>query len=146
VSVEGDAAGDRERLFSRRFRARAGELKELRRAVEGALRESGLAGEALHDVVLALDEACQNVIRHAYGGEDRGDIVIDIQREGEGLLFLVRDFAPRIDPSRVRPRRLDDVRPGGLGTHFIRETMDEVVYQPLSEGDGNLLRMHKKIE
>ena len=97
-------------------------------------------------IVLAVDEACQNVIRHAYCGDAGGDIVLEIERRGDILIFSLRDFAPPIDPTRVKPRDLDDVRPGGLGTHFIRDVMDEADFTSPPSGDGNLLRMVKRIE
>jgi sigma-B regulation protein RsbU (phosphoserine phosphatase) len=61
------------------------------------------------------------------------------------LVIQVRDFAPEIDAITVAPRKLDETRPGGLGTHFIREIMDEVAYLRPSEGIGNLLKMTKEI-
>ena len=50
-----------------------------------------------------------------------------------------------IDIEKVKPRDLSDVRPGGLGTHFIREVMDEVVFLVSPEGCGNLLKLVKRI-
>ncbi len=51
-----------------------------------------------------------------------------------------------IDPKTVRPRDLDDVRPGGLGTHFIAEVMDDAKFERPPSGNGNLLIMVKRIE
>jgi sigma-B regulation protein RsbU (phosphoserine phosphatase) len=56
------------------------------------------------------------------------------------------DHAPAIDPSRVKPRNLDDIRPGGLGTYFIRRVMDEVEFLRPASGSGNLLRMVRRID
>jgi len=61
------------------------------------------------------------------------------------LVFLLRDFAESIDVSSVKPRDLDDIKPGGLGTHFMREVMDEVQFMPPPADGGNLLRMVKKL-
>ena len=47
--------------------------------------------------------------------------------------------------AKVKPRDLNDIRPGGLGTHFMRETMDEVEFLISPDGGGNLLRMTKQI-
>ncbi|MGA8259306.1 MAG: ATP-binding protein, partial [Arenicellales bacterium] len=60
--------------------------------------------------------------------------------------LLLRDFAEPIDTSQVKPRPLDTIRPGGLGTHFMREVMDEVEFLPPPFGGGNLLRMVKRID
>ena len=94
--------------------------------------------------VLIIDEACQNIIRHGYGGDSDQWIEIEIALEEFGLVIILRDYADPVDEPRVQPRDLDDVRPGGLGVHFMREIMDEIGYLP-SEGDyGNILRMVKK--
>ena len=64
----------------------------------------------------------------------------------DALYFSLVDSAPRVDPARVRPRDLDDVRPGGLGTHFIQTVMDEAEFLEPPSGVGNLLRMVRRID
>jgi len=132
-------------LLRRRFPARAGELRAVREAVRREALAQGCAPDCADDVVMAVDEACQNIIRHAYAGRSDGEIVLEIERSGEELLVSLRDFAPPVDPSRVRPRDLDDLRPGGLGTHLIRELMDGADFAPVPPGGGNLFRMSKRI-
>jgi sigma-B regulation protein RsbU (phosphoserine phosphatase) len=61
------------------------------------------------------------------------------------LIVNVLDNAAPIDVSRCEPRDLDDVRPGGLGMHFMREIMDQVEFLQPPAGFGNLLRMKKTI-
>ncbi|MEK7821122.1 MAG: ATP-binding protein, partial [Pseudomonadota bacterium] len=121
----------------------------IRAAVGEAVRAVGGTEELARDVTIAVDEACQNVIRHAYKGDPKGEMVIEIGREGAKLIILLKDFAPTIDPSTVRPRDLDDIRPGGLGTHLIREIMDEVAFLDpppgIGPGIGNVLRLAKNI-
>jgi sigma-B regulation protein RsbU (phosphoserine phosphatase) len=135
-----------ERLLELRFPARASELKRARRAVKQTLLDLGISAGGALDLVLALDEACQNVIRHAYGPEREGDIELAIERKGNELVFLVTDWAPRIDPSRVKPRDLEDIRPGGLGTFLIQEVMDSADFVEPPPGCGNLLRMVKRVD
>jgi sigma-B regulation protein RsbU (phosphoserine phosphatase) len=124
---------------------RAQSLIMVRRAVEAAASTCGFPKEQTQDIVLAVDEACQNVVRHAYGGRGGGDMVVDLRREKGEFQILIRDFAPAVDVERIKPRNLDDVRPGGLGVHFIREVMDHVDYLPPPDGQGNLLRLKKTI-
>jgi sigma-B regulation protein RsbU (phosphoserine phosphatase) len=135
-----------ERLLELRFPARANELKRARRAVRQTLLGCGIGEAGVLDLVLALDEACQNVIRHAYGPEREGDIELAIERKGGELVFLLTDWAPRTDPTRVRPRDLEDVRPGGLGTFLIQEVMDSADFVEPPPGCGNLLRMVKRVD
>jgi len=134
-----------EPVFELRFPAEAGELKGVRQAVKTQATGAGCTDTAALDIVMAVDEACQNIIRHAYGRNRSGDIVLRVEREGEHLVFSLFDFAPRIDPSRVKPRDLDDVRPGGLGTFLIQEVMDSAEFLDPPRGCGNLLRMVKRI-
>ena len=132
-------------LLRHRFPARAGELQSVREAVRREALAQGCAPDCAADVVIAVDEACQNIIRHAYAGCSDGEIVLEIERAGDELVVSLRDFAAPVDPSRVRPRDLDDVRPGGLGTHLIREVMDGAGFAPAPPGGGNLFRMRKRI-
>lgn len=135
-----------EPLLELRVPARPAELKGVRKAVRECLRGCGFGERSARDIVLAIDEACQNVIRHAYGPRGGGDIVLEVDRTGDEVVFSLIDFAPRIDPAKVKPRDLDDVRPGGLGTHLIREVMDSAEFIEPPAGCGNLLRMVKRID
>ncbi len=132
-------------LLELRFPARANELAGVRAAVKKQVIEAGCTDRAAVDIVMAVDEACQNIIRHAYRGGEPGDIVLRIERAGGNLVFSLVDFAPRVDPRKVKPRDLDDVRPGGLGTFLIREVMDSADFVEPPPGCGNLLRMVKRI-
>ena len=120
-------------------------LKLIRNAVSETARFCGCDKDVCRDIVIAVDEACQNVIRHAYGGSPNGEIGLEIIRRSDALVFLLRDFAESIDVSSVKPRDLDDIKPGGLGTHFMREVMDDVQFMPPPAAGGNLLRMIKKL-
>ncbi len=133
-------------LLQLRFPARAAELKKIRDAIRKTVEGCGCSAKSTADIVLAIDEACQNIIRHAYRGDSDGVIEIEVEHQGDGLVFTLADQAPAIDPSLVKPRDLDDIRPGGLGTHFIRRVMDEVEFSRPASERGNLLRMVRRID
>ena len=133
------------RVLELRFPAQADRLCGVRHALRESVLANGCDPDCAADVVMAVDEACQNVIRHAYGGDPKGEIVLEVDRRGEALVFALRDFAPKIDPADVEPRDLGDLRPGGLGTHFIRTVMDEVKFVKTPSERGNLLQMVKRI-
>ncbi len=132
-------------LFDLHFPARADRLKLARAGVMAAARMCGFAEPAARDIVLAVDEACQNVIRHAYGDEAAGDMALTLVRRGGSLVVRLRDFAPTVDRTTIAPRPLGRIVPGGLGTHFIRAIMDRVAYLEPPDGCGNLLEMAKVI-
>jgi anti-sigma regulatory factor (Ser/Thr protein kinase) len=85
-------------------------------------------------IVLALDEALANVMKHGYQGRTDGRIWIafapfDSGPRGPGMRIVVEDEARQVDPATIKSRDLADVRPGGLGVHIIKEVMDEAVYE-----------------
>ena len=139
------ADGDNEVLLSLTVSSQADRLKLVRNAVKETAKFCGCDKDVSRDIVIAVDEACQNIIRHAYGGSPNGEIELKICRNEDELTILLRDFAETIDVSKVRPRDLEDVKPGGLGTHFMREVMDEVEFMPPPGDGGNLLRMMKRL-
>jgi len=55
--------------------------------------------------VLAVDEACQNVVRHAYKDTLDGDMSVEIRREHGDYCILIRDFAPQVDESKIKSRK-----------------------------------------
>jgi serine/threonine-protein kinase RsbW len=88
-------------------------------------------------VVLGVDEALTNIIRHAYSGRAERPIEVSfrrIQAPGHGasrqaLEIVLVDRGRKLDRAKLCGRALEDVRPGGLGLHFIRETMDAVEFR-----------------
>ncbi len=96
-------------------------------------------------IVLAVDEACTNIIRHTYHGDPGQSIQISCNGGEDSLEIVLQDCGPPMDLAQTRPRDLTEIRPGGLGTHFIRSVMDEVNYKH-REGGGNILRMVKRLQ
>jgi len=132
-------------VASWRMKACPENLRAIRAHVQAAALELGCAQNEAADIVLAVNEACMNVIQHAYAGCDDGEIVLHIGNNAGCIEVLLEDFAPPVDFSRICPRALDDLRPGGLGTHFIRTLMDESCYGHSAGGIGNWLRMSKRL-
>jgi len=128
-----------------------GYLCAVRAMVETLARQWGFDDEQAGRVVLAVDEALVNVIRHGYRGADDRPIWLKIGRIGSnghtagraGLSVIIEDECDPIDPQRIRGRDLDDVKPGGLGVHIIREAMDNVTFAQRDDGRGMRLKMEK---
>lgn len=133
-------------LLEWRFRADPRELAGLRTRVGAVARALPWSAQAAAQFVLAVNEACMNVMEHAYGGDRSGEIAVEILDNGGVIEVVVTDFAAPVDFNRIRPRDLEDLRPGGLGTHFMREIMDECTYAHLQGGAGNVLRMRKRLD
>jgi anti-sigma regulatory factor (Ser/Thr protein kinase) len=132
-------------LFELRFPALPDRLSLVRALTRRASEQAGCREELTEQLVLAINEACMNIIQHAYKGNGRGEIVLEIFNNGGQLRFRLQDFAEPVDLDSVKPRDLDELRPGGLGTHFIREIMDDWKMGHLEGGRGNFLEMVKRI-
>ncbi|HET6602835.1 MAG TPA: SpoIIE family protein phosphatase [Xanthomonadaceae bacterium] len=132
-------------LLELSFEARPGELAAMRHRLERAL-EGVVADEELRaQLVLAVDEACTNVIRHAYGGPCRAPIELRLSCTGDTLRIELQDYAPCVDPDTVRPRELGECRPGGLGLALIDHVMDSWHVEPCAQGRGNRLLMTRAL-
>lgn len=117
-------------------------LCTVRRVVTDAAQHAGFSQDETKRIVLGVDEACSNIIKYSYQGDHTKRILMAIEISNSALIVRLRDFGRKPDPSGIRPRRLDEVRPGGLGVHFIRSIMDEVQYD-VSRKVGTELRLVK---
>jgi anti-sigma regulatory factor (Ser/Thr protein kinase) len=135
-----------QKLISKfRFPARPYQLKQVRFVVQNAMRNTVLPSAEVDRVVLAVNEACMNIIQHGYKGNKTGEIILEIFKNAEQIVFRLTDFAPPVDECNIKGRDWEDVRPGGLGVHFICESMDDIKYRHLPNGTGNILEMTKKL-
>ena len=125
--------------------SRTEKLQPLRQLVHGILGKLECSDEHIQAIVLAVNEACMNVIQHAYHNRDDGEIIIEFYKENNELIIRIIDYADKVDMNLIKSRNLDDVRPGGLGVYFISQLMEHVEYKNLSSETGNLLEMRKHI-
>lgn len=136
--------GQADTLLALRVPADAAELKGIRTRLQEALQTVGIGEACRQELVVAVNEACMNIIQHAYGNQHHGDIVIELERTAGWLTFRITDYAPPVDFSQLHPRDLSDVRPGGLGLCLIHTIMDEIRYPPPPAGVGNVVEMRKR--
>ena len=132
-------------LLHKRFAAQSDQLRQVREWVRDTAIANGMHQERAERVVIGVNEACMNIIKHAYQ-DTPGDIELDITQDDAMLIFQLTDFAKTVDCNTIKSRDLDDIRPGGLGVHFIHELMDEVSYLPGANGIGNLIIMKVRIK
>ncbi len=109
---------------------------------------AGLSDDEAFACELATDEACTNVIEHAYRGRRDGVIHVSWQRLDDAFVVRLRDYGQPFDPSKVaKPplnRKLEERTIGGLGLHFMRSLMDEVHFE-FDQNAGNTLTMVKRL-
>lgn len=130
------------RVLELRMTSDAAFLRVLRSMIEQICTLAGFSKMQSSKIVLAVDEACSNVIRHAYKNEPGRPIVVTCHIHPTKLEIILVDQGEAADISRIKPRKLDDIRPGGLGVHIIRTVMDEVHYENIASV-GNRLVMAK---
>jgi serine/threonine-protein kinase RsbW len=121
-------------------------LSAIAKFVLEAAQASGLNEKAAFEVLIAVDEACANVIEHGYGEEDKGKIILCCECEEGDFVVTIRDSASPFNPETVPlpdiTCSLENRKPGGLGLYFMRKLMDEVCFHFNSE--GTKLTMTKK--
>ena len=124
-------------------------LTEIAAFVTQAARRCGLNDDEVFHVEMAVDEACSNIIEHAYAAQI-GDIEVACCCPGAGQFEVVlRDSGLPFEPEEVpapavnAPPDLDNLTEGGLGLYFMRKLMDEVRFESVA-GQGNTLTMLKR--
>lgn len=128
-----------------------GLLSAVRGAIERLTESFGFSAPDCRAVTRAVDEALTNIIRHAYNGRPDRPIEVFIRsvheqnsaKPSEGLEILLCDRGPSIEQARLCMRALEEVRPGGLGLHFIQQSMDIVEYKRAN--GTNRLRLVKYV-
>ena len=122
-------------------------LKKIREFVRNFLSTDALTLplERRGEFVLAIDEACQNIIRHAYLDLREGKIQICLQHHTPVFKVHIFDQGHPADVAKIKPRALDDIKIGGLGTHFMNTIMDTVEFIKGEKPWVNHLVMTKKI-
>jgi len=109
-------------------------------------KDFGFESLALYSIEMAVDEACSNIIEHAYGSEGKGIIHCTCSFNGENLAIILKDHGKSFDPSMIpQPnlsQKLKDRKAHGLGLHFIRQWMDDVSFT--SDGSENILTLVKR--
>ncbi len=106
----------------------------------------GFTEFAIYSIEMAVDEACSNIIEHAYGGENKGSIDCTCAASDDALTIVLKDQGKAFDPSVVLApnlsKDLNKRKAHGLGLYFIRQWMDDVRFS--SDGVENVLTMVKR--
>ena len=115
---------------SKNFKIESSSLKEVRVFARDIFKRSSVFEKDTDDLVLALAEAAQNIVKHGYNNEPTEDEMRIIIKFKENVLSMeLMDKGKPVVPSNIKPRDLNDIKAGGLGTFFIGQIMDEVVFK-----------------
>lgn len=123
-------------------------LASIRSLVRTYFRDAGIDAERVVELVLAVDEACSNAMRHAYDGRTDGRIVLELSSDSGTVDVMLHDDGRPAQPERIarrtleKPKSLDDLTVGGLGVQLIYEVFDQVEYrQGKDRGNTILMRL-----
>lgn len=134
-------------MITKTFPGNYQSLSEISKFVVEAAQEAGLDEQEIYEVDLAVDEACCNIIDHAYGGENLGEMQCSVDVGENTLTVVLKDRGRPFDPSRV-PLPVYDVpieqlKRRGVGFFLMHKVMDELHFETSSE-NGNTLVMVKR--
>ena len=117
---------------TREFIVNSASLKEVRSFSREVFEKIKIDQDLKDELVLAIAEAAQNIVKHAYKdietNNDKMEIKISLGKNDE-LEIGFFDKGKPVDGAKVRHRNIDDVKPGGLGAFFIQQIMDAVVFR-----------------
>ena len=112
------------------FKIASPSLKEVRIFAREVFKKYPIFEKDTDDLVLALAEASQNIVKHGYNNQPTEDeMKIIIKFNNNVLSMELMDKGKPVVPSNIKPRNLDDIKSGGLGTFFIGQIMDEVIFK-----------------
>lgn len=137
-----------ERTFTLHVPSSTENLALIREFVSTIGAQSGLDSSDVAKLELAVDEACANVIEHAYGNDTTKEVIVRATFDKDELHIHVEDTGRGFDPASVQPKELERLvherKSGGLGMRLMKSLMDEVHYE-IEPGKKNELHMMKRL-
>lgn len=131
-----------------KIESKTDQLVAVREFVSEAATASGFSDEDVGRIALAVDEACTNVIKHAYQFDPRKTITVSVRVSGKDFEISIVDNGKQFDPENVRTpdmkEYLSKFRRGGLGVYLMKSLMDKVEYN-IEPGKRNQVRLIKHL-
>ncbi|MCL4562801.1 MAG: ATP-binding protein [Chloroflexi bacterium] len=135
-------------MASSTFPGRFENLARIDEFVRQGAELAGLNEDDIYSVRIAVEEACSNIIEHAYGGEGKGSIFCTVCPDESGLTITLVDHGLPFDPRCVPPPNLhadlSHRKEGGLGLYFIQKLMDEIHFDSSANSGNQLILIKRK--
>ena len=132
-------------LLSKTWTSCPSELADIRRHIREACTGVGFTEEATNAIVLAIDEACTNIMRYAYDNCTDGVINVSVEKDDEKVRFILHDLAAQVSKDCIKVKESSILEPGGLGLVLINQVMDSVEFTHTPKCKGNILEMTKAL-
>ena len=126
------------------FSSHSGNLALMRKYVRKFLDTYQFSQKERTLMVLGVDEACTNIIRYAYELRDDQLIILTMEGLRECIRMRLRDYGVQVQLHEMRGRPHDQIEPGGLGLHLIKNAFDQVDY--ILKARGTELVLTKNLE
>ena len=138
----------KDKLDKLRVKSRTKNLSRIRDFVSEKALEAGLPVDAVENIILAVDEACTNIIKHAYKSSPEGEIILNVNYDSEKFTITIIDYGKSFEPDRIPLPDLQkyyrEHKVGGLGIYLMKSLMDDVKYTSVP-GKYNKVLLSKKI-
>ena len=136
---------DLNHIEKKAFLVKSSSLKDVRTFCREVFEKLNIEQNLKDELVLAIAEAAQNIVKHAYNGQPTDDLLkVKISFKDNDLSMELFDKGKPVVPANIKPRNLEDIKAGGLGTFFIGQIMDEVVFKTTKVDWVNHLVLTKK--
>jgi len=143
-----ELAANKKNISELIVKSRTENLSLIRDFISTKASKAGLSKEDIENIMLAVDEACTNIIKHAYSSYPDGEIVINLESNSDKILINIIDHGITFNPDSVPDPDLQKYykngRVGGLGMYLMKTLMDDVKYISVP-GEYNKVVLSKKI-
>lgn len=140
---------DKKKNHELKVKSKTENLSEIRDFVSANAHQAGISSETIDNIILAVDEACTNIIKHAYKLSPQGEIIVRIDYDETKFTVTIIDYGKSFEPNKVPLPDLQkyyrEHRVGGLGMYLIKSLMDDVEYISVP-GKYNQVLLSKNIK
>jgi serine/threonine-protein kinase RsbW len=130
-------------LIHLQVRSHPQNLKQIRSLMTDVVSKTSLSQDDLGNLVLAVDEACSNIIKHSYKNDHTKNIDLTIQIKTDSIIITIIDYGTKLDISSMKSRNINDIRPSGLGIYIIKKVMNSIEYTHTPEGFNKVIMIKK---
>ena len=132
-------------ILSKKWSSCPSELCHIRSSITDACTEMHYTKADTNAIVLAIDEACTNIMRYAYNSCSDGEIYVEVKTSQEEAIFRLHDHAKKVTDECIAGQTSKLKEPGGLGVMLMKEVMDTVHFVHTDTCPGNILEMTKAL-
>ncbi len=122
-------------------------LISIRKFINGKAKSCGFSSNEIEDIVLAVDEACTNIIEHSYHSKPNFDLEITVSCAKDNFIIKIIDYGETFEPSSIKELNLElyhkQRRVGGLGVYLMKTLMDDVKYTSVKNKYNQVLLTKK---